>query len=53
MQDFIICGDLGFFPIKKQLRGTGEMAHQLQSLAALLENLGPMPSTHMGAHNCL
>ena len=32
--------------------GTGEMAQKLRALAALAEDLGVIPSTHMAAHNC-
>ena len=35
-----------FFQLKKQLRGAGEMAYQLGSLAALPEYLGSIPNTH-------
>ncbi|KAL6077744.1 hypothetical protein STEG23_007898, partial [Scotinomys teguina] len=32
--------------------GVGEMALQLRALAALPEDPGSIPSTHMAAHNC-
>jgi hypothetical protein len=32
---------------------TGEMARHLRTVAALVENLGLVPSTHMVAHNHL
>lgn len=35
------------------MNGAGEIAHQLRALAAILENLGLMHSTHMMAFNCL
>jgi hypothetical protein len=31
----------------------GEMAQWFRALAALLEDLGSILSTHMAAHNCL
>lgn len=53
VQDLIIYQGLDFFPIKKQLRGAGEMANQLRSLAARPEDLGSTPITHMAAPNCM
>ena len=38
---------------RKGIPGAGEMAQQLKALAALLEDLGSIPSIHMVAHNCL
>lgn len=35
---------------QKQQR-TRDMAQQLREFAALAEDPGPVPSTHMGAHN--
>lgn len=54
VQDLIVylCLDF-FFQLKKQLRGAGEMAYQLGSLAALPEYLGSIPNTHIAAHNCM
>lgn len=37
----------------KILIGPKEMAEQLRVVAALAENLGSVPNTHMVAHNCL
>lgn len=51
VQDLIIYQGLDFLPIKKQLRRAEEMAYQLSSLAALPEDLGSVPITHMAAHN--
>lgn len=33
--------------------GAGGMGHWLQTWAALSEDLGSIPSTHMAAHHCL
>jgi hypothetical protein len=49
----------GFSPLtlrrtlNKKIIGAGEMAWWLRTLAALLEDLGSIPSTHKAAHNCL
>lgn len=55
VQDLIVYQglDFFFFQLKKQLRGAGEMAYQLGSLAALPEYLGSIPNTHIAAHNCM
>jgi hypothetical protein len=39
--------------IYEKILGAEEMAQQLRALAALPEDLGSIPSTHMVAHNCL
>lgn len=54
VQDLIIYQglDFFFFQPEKQLRGAGEMAYQLGSLAALPEYLGSVPITHTAAPNC-
>ena len=38
--------------LKNKDRGSGEMAEWLRALAALLEDLGSIPSTHMAVQNC-
>jgi hypothetical protein len=38
---------------KHHKTGAGEMAQRLKALAALPEDPGSIPSTHMVAHNCL
>lgn len=38
---------------KKSVLGTKEAAQQLSALAALAEDLGTAPSTHVAAHNHL
>jgi hypothetical protein len=38
---------------KNDIFGTGEMAQQLRELAALPEDWGLIPSTHMAAHKSL
>ena len=40
------------FTSRFELYGAGEMAQWLRALAALPEDLGSNPSTHMAAHNC-
>jgi hypothetical protein len=37
----------------KNKREAGEMAQRLRALAALPEDLGSIPNTHMAAHNSL
>jgi hypothetical protein len=39
--------------ILNSMAGAGEMAQQLKALAALPEDLGSIPSTHMTTYNCL
>jgi hypothetical protein len=38
--------------VKSQNNGAGEMVQWSRALAALPEDLGSIPSTHMAAHNC-
>lgn len=38
--------------LKKLEKEAGEMAQQLHALAALPEDLSPIPTTHMATHNC-
>jgi hypothetical protein len=38
---------------REKSQGAGEIAQQLRGLAALPKDLGPTPSTHMVAHNCM
>ena len=37
----------------KKWRGAGEVAQWLRALAALPEDQGSIPNTHMAVHNCL
>ena len=37
----------------KKWRGAGEVAQRARALAALPEDQGSIPSTHMAVHNCL
>jgi hypothetical protein len=39
--------------IKEGERRTIKMTRRVRALVALAEDLGPLPSTHMAAHNCL
>lgn len=47
----------GLYTLQEKLRGkrrgSGEMGQQLRTLAALLEDLGSIPSAHMVAHSQL
>ena len=40
-------------PQRIRIVGPGEMTQWLRAVAALLEDLGLIPSTHIAAHNCL
>jgi hypothetical protein len=40
-------------PVRTILKGTGEMARRLRTLAALPEDPGSISSTHVVAHNHL
>jgi hypothetical protein len=42
-----------FSPYQNCICKAGEMAQWSRALAALAEDLGLVPSTHMMAHNCL
>ena len=61
-QDGLFSQDKGTFYPKTKHRdylnkeyylGPEEMGQQLRTQAALPEDLGPIPITHMAAHNCL
>lgn len=41
------------FKVKINWKGPGEMVQWLTALAALMENLGSVSSTHVGAHSSL
>jgi hypothetical protein len=41
------------FSIKKEKKGTGEMAQRLRELAGLPKDLGSIPSTYTTAPSCL
>jgi hypothetical protein len=55
MKSFLKCYSKNIFlwySLKQFLRGWRD-GLAVKSLAALPENLGSVPSTHMAAHNCL